>query len=69
MHLHNAFTDVALQGSLDDSAAGADDSNAKADKGSQPNSHRGSGEQAPAKEGSRIDYSNKTPPEKAGGSW
>ncbi|TNY23099.1 FAD dependent oxidoreductase-domain-containing protein [Rhodotorula diobovata] len=69
VHLHNAFTDVALQGSLDDSAAGADDSSAKADKGSQPNSHRGSGEQAPAKEGSRIDYSNKTPPEKAGGSW
>ncbi|GAA5929771.1 hypothetical protein JCM3775_006547 [Rhodotorula graminis] len=65
VHLHNAFTDVALQGQLGD-----DDSvDAAADKGSQPNSHRGSGEPAPTKEGAKIDYSNKTPPEKAGGSW
>lgn len=39
------------------------------EKGHQGKEHRGSGQEPPKKEGSKIDYSNKTPPEKTGGGW
>ncbi|BGP51636.1 mitochondrial glycerol-3-phosphate dehydrogenase [Rhodotorula kratochvilovae] len=54
VHLHNAFTDIALKGSLDD---------ASEEQGRQ-DGHRGSGDERPQKDGVKIDYSNKMPPEK-----
>ena len=59
VHLHNAFTDIALKGSLDD---------ASEEQGRQ-GGHRGSGDEPPQKDGVKIDYSNKMPPEKTGGGW
>ncbi|GAA5998942.1 glycerol-3-phosphate dehydrogenase [Rhodotorula paludigena] len=65
VHLSNAFTDITLKSGDVGGSNGADSS----EKGHQGKEHRGSGQEPPKKEGSKIDYSNKTPPEKTGGGW
>ncbi|BGP03435.1 Glycerol-3-phosphate dehydrogenase, mitochondrial [Rhodotorula toruloides] len=62
VHLHNAFTDIAFprnHGVTDDALDGAGDEGKNRSGGNEP----------PKKEGEKIDYSNKTPPERTGGSW
>ncbi|EGU10916.1 putative Glycerol-3-phosphate dehydrogenase [Rhodotorula toruloides ATCC 204091] len=61
VHLHNAFTDIAFprnHGVTDDALDGAGDEGKNRSGGNEP----------PKKEGEKIDYSNKTPPERTGGS-